>query len=52
MPQTFTEDEFLYPSSDHMPDAESGLHRRVLADLTAELAAARRGVEPQSVGSP
>lgn len=33
----FTEDDFLYPSSDDMPKAETDAHRKVVADLIARL---------------
>lgn len=39
----FTEDDFLYPESDHMPRAESDLHRRVMTDLIARLEARYAG---------
>jgi Uma2 family endonuclease len=35
----FTPDDFMYPSSNDMPEAESDLHRKVVTDLIARLEA-------------
>src|SRR5436309_1504323 len=35
----FTADDFMCPTSDHMPEAEGDLHRRVVTDLIARLEA-------------
>ncbi|HYH63495.1 MAG TPA: Uma2 family endonuclease [Urbifossiella sp.] len=35
--EPFTEDEFMYPSADHMAKAETDHHRRTVSDLIARL---------------
>jgi Uma2 family endonuclease len=39
MAREFTEDDFLYPESDHMPKADSDVHRKVMTDVIARLEA-------------